>query len=408
MDVAKARAQYLAAIAAGMAAACQPKTTPVAESKTSPSATTILVTGSPTDAAPAAPATEDAAPTVASATPSAIPSAIPSATASAPTPARHLRCESPAKLRHDCFAPRSQPPSAGGPAPAPAPYAGWDANGCFPAASLVGTCLGTRDAKGPFLEKGQCCYDVCGGLAVPCGRPLIVEGNPRVARTIARTDWIAGALLDLPTHEEAARAWQEDGAHEHASVASFAQLALELLSLGAPPELVARAHQAALDEIAHAKTCFAIAAALGEARVGPAPLPLAGLAFKDLASLAVEVAAQSCVGETVAGLALARASELCDPSLAPILARMAEEELAHAALGFRIVAWACALDPGVRAGVMEALAVGDYRAAGVADNAAWNRAGRLGPGDMIDVVASARAVIASVRDAIYIADGSSC
>lgn len=240
---------------------------------------------------------------------------------------------------------------------------------------------------------------------MPCGRPLIVEGNARVARTIARADWISGAPLDLATHEKAALAWQEDGAREHASVASFAQLALELLSLGAPPELVARAHHAALDEIEHAKTCFAIAAALGEARVGPAPLPLAGLAFKDLATLAVEVAAQSCVGETVAGLALARASELCDPALAPILARMAEEELAHAALGFRIVAWACALDPSVGTGVMEALAVGDYRVSGVADNEVWNRAGRLGPDDMIDVVESARAVIASVRDAIYIHDG---
>jgi len=257
------------------------------------------------------------------------------------------------------------------------------------------------------LEKGQCCFDVCGGIPVPCGRPLIVEGSPRVARTIARADWIAGAALDLAPHESAAAAWLEDGAQEHASVASFAQLALELLSLGAPPELVAQAHHAALDEIEHAKTCFAIAAALGEARVGPAPLPLAGLAFKDLASLAVEVAAQSCVGETVAGLALARASKLCDPSLAPILARMAEEELAHATLGFRIVAWACALDPGVRAGVMEALAVGDYRTSGVADNDAWNRAGRLGPSDMIDVIDSARAVIASVRDAIYVDDGSS-
>jgi hypothetical protein len=34
---------------------------------------------------------------------------------------------------------------------------------------------------------------------------------------------------------------------QHASVASFARFSLELLALGAPPDLVAAAHAAALD-----------------------------------------------------------------------------------------------------------------------------------------------------------------
>jgi hypothetical protein len=50
----------------------------------------------------------------------------------------------------------------------------------------------------------------------------------------------------------------DDGAHnsearlEYASVASFGELGLELMALGAPTALVARCHRAAIDEIAHA------------------------------------------------------------------------------------------------------------------------------------------------------------
>jgi hypothetical protein len=50
----------------------------------------------------------------------------------------------------------------------------------------------------------------------------------------------------------------EDGRHddeariEYASVASFGELGLELMALGAPTALVARCHRAAIDEIGHA------------------------------------------------------------------------------------------------------------------------------------------------------------
>jgi hypothetical protein len=47
---------------------------------------------------------------------------------------------------------------------------------------------------------------------------------------------------------------------------------LELLALGAPAELVEKAHVAALDEIEHARICFALASAYGGERYGPGPL----------------------------------------------------------------------------------------------------------------------------------------
>jgi hypothetical protein len=165
---------------------------------------------------------------------------------------------------------------------------------------------------------------------------------------------------------------------------------------------VAAANQAALEEIEHAKICFAIAARLGEADVGPAPLSLDGMVIStDLASVAFEAAAQSCVGETVAGLALARASELCAPDLAPLLAKMAEDELGHAAFGWKLIAWACeAGGARVRERVREALVVGDYQVPFVGDVETWHRDGRLTNEDMLGVLSAARALVADAAGAL--------
>ena len=46
-----------------------------------------------------------------------------------------------------------------------------------------------------------------------------------------------------------AQAWRLSGLAEHSSVAAFARAALELMAVGAPAELGADAHQAAIDEV---------------------------------------------------------------------------------------------------------------------------------------------------------------
>ena len=384
MDLEVVRARWIAALATGIAA-CRPEAKPDSTPTATQTATTTATT------AVSASATVTA---TTSATASATASAAPSATVS--VKAARLKCTAPAKLAHDCYAKNTSPPTDRRGMPDP-PYSNFDANGCFPSNELVGTCLGTQSAVGPILEHGQCCYDVCGGLAVPCGRPLLVHGATRVARTTARGDWMAslGVDHDFP---EAARAWRDDAALEHASIASFARLALELVALGAPPELVAAANAAALDEIEHAKICFALAARFGHPPVGPAPLSLEGVSLvADLEDVAVEAAAQSCVGETVAALVLARASELCAPEIAPLLAKMSEDELAHATLGWKLVAWACAHGgDSLRQRVKRALVVGDYAAPDVSDAAAWHRAGRLTREDLADVTKSARTLVADV------------
>jgi len=276
----------------------------------------------------------------------------------------------------------------------PRAYTNFDARGCFPATELVGTCLGNNNAVGPTMEKGKCCYDVCGGLPVPCGRPLLIGGSPRIARALHRADWIAEISV-AQSMDRAAIAWREDAMMEHASIASFAQLVLELLASGAPPQLIAAANRAALDEVEHAKICFSIAARLGDdGPAGPSPMSLEGLVLRsDLAGVAIESAAQSCVGETVAALSLARAAALSTADLAPLLSKMADDELEHAALGWEILAWACAQDARLRDVVKSALVVGDYGAPEVFDEDAWHACGRLTSEDMKLVVASAREII---------------
>jgi hypothetical protein len=190
-----------------------------------------------------------------------------------------------------------------------------------------------------------CCYT----WVIPCpgGRAFRdATGTPSVARTIDRTDWAATigalALADVAPAERAALAdhWTQEAAFEHASIASFAQLTLDLLSVGAPPDLLEAAQRATLDEIAHARITFALATAYGGKPVGPAALSALPGASRTLATIARSTFIDACVGESVASAALAESSRRAsDPVLRDLLAKMAEDEERHAELAWRIVAW---------------------------------------------------------------------
>lgn len=129
---------------------------------------------------------------------------------------------------------------------------------------------------------------------------------------------------------------------EHASVASFARASLELLALGAPPELVAATHAAAGDEVRHARLAFSIARAYGAAPSGPGPLDLGGAFAASVAPRAVAraLALEGCVGETFGAAEARHAAAGCrDPELAALHAEIADDELTHAALAWRTLAW---------------------------------------------------------------------
>jgi hypothetical protein len=194
-----------------------------------------------------------------------------------------------------------------------------------------------------------CCWvaprALCGG-----GRPLRGPTAPIVASPSAgatASAWTDAELAARPTTPERALAdrFVQDALFEHASVASFARTSLQLLSLGAPAELVAAAHAAATDEIAHARVTFALARRRGAAAVGPGPLAVTDAPFATtVAAFVRDTLLDGCVAETAAALDVAARAAGEDPRLDAVersaLAVIAADEQRHADLAWQMLAWA--------------------------------------------------------------------
>jgi hypothetical protein len=134
---------------------------------------------------------------------------------------------------------------------------------------------------------------------------------------------------------------------EHASIAAFARFALQLISVGAPAELLDRTHAAMADEIRHAKIAYGIGSRYAGYDLGPAPLAMDGaLAEHDFLSFVVNTVLEGCIGETVAAAEATWGSDHArDPVLRGILADIAADEARHAELAFAFVHWAILRDP---------------------------------------------------------------
>jgi hypothetical protein len=202
------------------------------------------------------------------------------------------------------------------------------------------------------------------GTGGTCGRPFLVAGEPRLAAVSGKVEgWARQAHPDVRRLTDAERArlaehWTAIARMEHASVAAFARFTLELVSLGAPAELVEGAQRAMGDEIEHARLCFGLAGAYGRA-VGPGPLAMNGALDERSFETIVETAIlEACVGETLAAVEAEDAAERAtDPRVRDVLARIARDEARHAELGFRFLAWALArAECGVRERIARAFA----------------------------------------------------
>ncbi len=258
---------------------------------------------------------------------------------------------------------------------------------------------------GPVYEEdGQCCRRVSGFEECCDGRPFIVEERIRTASPVMRADWCGGERpslegLDSTMRAELAAAWQGDAMMEHASIASFSRFVLHLMGLGAPPELVLEAQRAIVDEVAHARTCFALASAYAGHPVGPGALSVDGALDGPLtlASAAVAAVREGCIGETLAAHQAAVAATRAQESvIIHALNRIAQDEARHAELAWRFVAWA--IEQGgaevtdavaqafVEYGESESL---DDRPA-PADPAIWRAHGRLAPRELSEQLARAR------------------
>lgn len=183
-----------------------------------------------------------------------------------------------------------------------------------------------------------------------CGRPFLVEDEPRVARVVVgSTAWTRPGLgsprvdhLSSGERTELAAHWCRLGQLEHASIAAFARFGLQLLALGAPATLVDATTQAMADESAHTQLCFELASAYAGHSLGPGVLDVRGsLTATDLEEVVDMVIAEGCFGETQAALeALEAAHSERDPVLCAAYAQIAADEQRHAELAFRFVAWA--------------------------------------------------------------------
>ena len=280
-----------------------------------------------------------------------------------------------------------------------------------PTPSLRGYTLITATNQGqyaapPTATSAQCCYGRVEYTECLGGRPFIVDGTARVAETTERGDWLAAAFA-LPPCERGlrahlARAWLADALAEHASVAAFARLALDLLALGAPPELIAAAQLASLDEIEHARVCFSLASSYGAVPYGPGTLALGDLrGARDSSELVARTIAEGCVGETIAALVVAeQARNAQDPELCRALTRIAADEAQHAELAWQLVRWAIARGgPEVRAAARAAFEHASSPAESPAPESVtlpeWLAHGRLGEVEQRRVIREAHELVIS-------------
>ncbi len=318
-----------------------------------------------------------------------------------------------------------------------------DPNGC-PAAADAGpklagnNCGMPADVKsGPELDSmtNQCCYMVVAPDLDSCGvgRPFLVEARALRATAEPGFAWqvtgaTAPAVSDLAADVRAslASAWTNDALLEHASVASFGRFALELLAVGAPSHLVEAAHHASLDEIRHARLCFALAGAYAGEPVGPSAFPFGGAALvsSDLALVAANAAREGCIGETLAAVQAAeQLGQATDPAVRAALAIIAEDEARHAELAWRTVAWAVATGGApVRDAVAQVFASAEsvlagFTAGAPAGSEALTAHGRLGGAELtaalrraLDEVVrpAAAALLAGAAPARARADALSC
>ena len=160
--------------------------------------------------------------------------------------------------------------------------------------------------------------------------------------------------------------WTRRALAEHASIASFSAFSIALMTNQAPSKLVEDALNAALDEVRHAKVSFDIASMLTGKEVGPGALPASNLDFhQDLTALALAVAREGCLDETLSTFSAALEAatidaimkgQVIDAKYSNVdhdtmvlmrdeLNKIALEEGTHSALAWRTVSWICGVEP---------------------------------------------------------------
>lgn len=216
-----------------------------------------------------------------------------------------------------------------------------------PGSATVGLVVAATSIATPV-----CILQAFSGFA-PWGRPLRIRGQVVHAELQADDAWAEGPTpicdgLDEPTRTALATLWHHDAQKEHASVPAFSRVSWLLTGLGAPPELIVRTHGAAVEEIVHARRCFALAGGYCGAPQGAMPIPEIlhsdlGVPGDPLVVVALESLRDGCLIEDfnadVAGRACERTT---DPAALALVEMIARDERSHAEVAWDILAWCLA------------------------------------------------------------------
>lgn len=170
------------------------------------------------------------------------------------------------------------------------------------------------------------------------------------------SDPIFSDVLTEDQLSKAASYWAKVAMMEHASVASFSRFSLELMSIGASPELLALAHQAALDEVRHTQISLDIANQFSSTTFTPGAFPIsskaADFAFGDMERIASAAALEACIEETLAAaVVMYQAEHMGDSKQQTLLRAVALDEANHAAFAWKAVQWMASTSPAVHAAV---------------------------------------------------------
>jgi hypothetical protein len=214
-------------------------------------------------------------------------------------------------------------------------------------AAIVATLVGSFTGHfGLFLAYVSTISFTRGRQLRRFGKPMLPEiGEKGAAWTNEPSDLPAIVPADIAP--ALAAQWRENGKTEHASVAAFARLASDLVALGAPPELLEAANRDALDEIKHARMCFALARELDGKNEGPLAFPAARTARTlpsnrtlALAALAVDSLVDGALHEGVSAAVIAELARRCRiPRIENMLREIARDEGRHAAHGWDVAMW---------------------------------------------------------------------
>lgn len=193
-----------------------------------------------------------------------------------------------------------------------------------------------------------------GTFGMSRGRQLRKRGKVLLPPLVPEGAWAVLPLASRIPSEDiraaVAAQWRENGRTEHASVAAFARLTMDLIALGAPPDLIQSANLDARDEIRHAELCFSLAKVLDGRDGGPGPFPgaqtartLPGNRTLALAGLAVDSLVDGALHEGLSARVIAQLARRCEePVIRALLFELAADEGRHAGHGWDVVKWCLA------------------------------------------------------------------